>query len=71
VLRDQLISELNEVTSSEEAAIWARRILPAKNSLDADDAQQVQDAFAARLAKMNDGELCSAAKTPPSAEGSD
>jgi hypothetical protein len=33
VLRDQLMSELKDVTSCEDAAIWARRILPAKNAL--------------------------------------
>lgn len=56
VLRDQLISELREVSSLDEAAIWARRILPAKNSLDAEDARLVQDAFAAILARMQDDE---------------
>ena len=33
VLRDQLMSELKDVKSAEDAALWARRILPAKNSL--------------------------------------
>ena len=33
VLRDQLRNQLNEIDSAEAAAIWARRILPAKNSL--------------------------------------
>src|SRR5262249_19306340 len=32
VLRDQLIDQLGEIDSSESAAIWARRILPAKDS---------------------------------------
>jgi hypothetical protein len=50
VLRDELISELKGVKSAEDAAIWARRILPAKNALDAADARQVEDAFRARLA---------------------
>ena len=33
VLRDQLLSELHEIKSPESAAVWARRILPAKNTL--------------------------------------
>jgi hypothetical protein len=32
VLRDQLLDELKEVKSVDAAAVWARRILPAKNS---------------------------------------
>ena len=54
VLRDQLMSELKDVKSVEDAAIWARRILPAKNSLDAADARQIEDAFQARLAVVED-----------------
>jgi hypothetical protein len=50
VLRDQVTSELKGVKSAEDAAIWARRILPAKNSLDAIDARQIEEAFQARLA---------------------
>jgi hypothetical protein len=50
VLRDQLIDQLGEIDSSESAAIWARRILPAKNSLTSDDARQVEEAFKAKLA---------------------
>jgi ERF superfamily len=50
VVRDQLMSELKGMKSAEEAAIWARRILPAKNALKSADARQVEDAFQARLA---------------------
>jgi hypothetical protein len=50
VLRDQLMSELKGVNSGEDAAIWARRILPAKNALNYADARQIEDAFQARLA---------------------
>ncbi len=50
VLRDQLMSELKGVKSAEDAALWARRILPAKNSLNVADARQIEDAFQARLA---------------------
>jgi hypothetical protein len=40
--------------SAESAAIWARRILPAKNSLEAADARQLGEAFQARLAEFED-----------------
>ena len=54
VLRDQLMSELKDVKSVEDAALWARRILPAKNSLNVADARQIEDAFQARLAVVQD-----------------
>ena len=54
VLRDQLCNQLNEIDSAEAAAIWARRILPAKNSLRAADARQLEHAFQAKLIKLND-----------------
>jgi hypothetical protein len=50
VLCDQLMSELKGMKSAEDAAIWARRILPAKNALNSADARQLEDAFEARLA---------------------
>jgi len=53
VLRDQLRNQLNDIDSAEAAAIWARRILPAKNSLCAADARQLEDAFEERLAELN------------------
>jgi hypothetical protein len=55
VLRDQLLSELKDVGSVGAAAIWARRILPAKNSLSATDARQLENAFQARLAALESG----------------
>ena len=44
------MSELKDIKSAEDAALWARRILPAKNSLNVADARQIEDAFQARLA---------------------
>jgi hypothetical protein len=68
VLRDQLRNQLNDIDSAEAAAFWARRILPAKNSLGAADARQLEDAFRAKLAELkvysNDEE------TPPAAVAS-
>jgi hypothetical protein len=53
VLRDQLMNQLGEINSLESATIWARHILPAKNSLCAADAHQVEHAFGIRLAELN------------------
>ena len=52
VLCDQLLGELKEVNSVDAAAIWARRILPAKNSLNVADARQLENAFQAKLAAL-------------------
>ena len=56
-LRDQLLDELKAIASSDDAAIWAHRILGAKNSLTEADARQVEDAFQAKLATLEDGYL--------------
>ena len=55
VLREQLLGELKEVNSVDAAAIWARRVLPAKNSLLVADAGDVENAFEARLAELKLG----------------
>ena len=52
VLRDELLTELKGIRSAEDAAVWARRILPAKNALDVADARQIENAFQARLAAV-------------------
>jgi ERF superfamily len=52
MLRDRLVEELKAISSPEEAAIWAHRILGAKNSLTEVDARQVEDAFRAKLATL-------------------
>jgi hypothetical protein len=51
-LRDHLVGELKAIASSDDAAIWAHRILDAKNSLTAAHARQVEDAFRAKLAAL-------------------
>ena len=55
VLREQLLCELKEVSSVDAAAIWARRVLSAKNSLNLADARQLENAFQARLAELELG----------------
>jgi hypothetical protein len=53
-LRDQLLGELGDIASSDDAAVWAHRILGAKNSLNEVDARRVEDAFQAKLATLED-----------------
>jgi hypothetical protein len=43
------MAELKAIGSSDDATTWAHRILGAKNSLIAADAQQIEDAFQAKL----------------------
>jgi ERF superfamily protein len=50
VLREQLTAELNDISSTEQAAIWAHRVMGAKNSLTASDAERVEQAFQSKLA---------------------
>jgi len=49
-LRTELLREIEGFGSSDDAALWAQRRLVAKDQLAASDAQQVEEAFAARLA---------------------
>jgi ERF superfamily len=48
-LRDRLVGEVRELGSNDDAAIWAHKILAEKNTLIAEDAQILENAFQARL----------------------
>jgi hypothetical protein len=48
-LRDRLLAEIGNISSTELAASWARAALGAKNSLTAGHAKVVEDAFEQRL----------------------
>ena len=52
MLREQLLAELKDIASTDDAAIWAHRILGAKNSLTAADARKIENAFQARLTTL-------------------
>ena len=54
-LRDQLVSELESVSTPDAATTWAHRILGAKNTLTAQDARRVEEAFQSRLAAFGPG----------------
>jgi ERF superfamily len=49
-LREQLTAELKDISSAEEAATWAHRVMSAKNSLAGADAERVEQAFQSKLA---------------------
>jgi hypothetical protein len=49
-LRAELLREIECLGAADDAALWAQRRLPAKNQLSATDAQQVEEAFAGKLA---------------------
>jgi hypothetical protein len=51
-LRDQLTAELSGVTSADDAANWAYRVISAKNTLTAADAERVEQAFKEKLASI-------------------
>jgi len=67
-LLESILVELQALTSAEEAATWAHRVLGAKNSLTAADARQLESAFQAKLARLDGaifaGNDQSAAGTP-------
>jgi hypothetical protein len=49
-LRIELLRQIDGLSSADEAALWARRRLVAKNQLSAADAQKLEEAFAAKFA---------------------
>jgi hypothetical protein len=54
-LRDRLLGEIGRLAEADAAAIWARRMIAAKNSLTGADAKTVEDAFEQRVVGL--GEL--------------
>jgi len=53
-VRDELISELEQVGEPEAVAVWAQRALPLKNQLSPADAQAVEAAFETRLTQLDE-----------------
>jgi hypothetical protein len=69
-LRDRLLGELSSLQSSDEAANWANRSLPAKNTLIVADAQLVEDGFRIKMAALEEaqpGEPPETAQNPSAA----
>jgi hypothetical protein len=51
-LRQRLTAELKDISSAEQAADWAHRVMGAKNSLASADAEHVERAFQERLVSI-------------------
>jgi ERF superfamily len=51
-LAAELLHQIEELNSADNAAVWAQRRLVAKNQLSLADARQVEEAFTAKLAVM-------------------
>ena len=63
-LRGELLREIDGLNSADDAALWARHRLAAKNKLSAADAEQIEATFAAKLAAIPaENEKTGAAKT--------
>ena len=48
-LRQLLLGEISDLSSNDDAALWAQRSMARKNTLTAADAQQVEERFRAKL----------------------
>jgi hypothetical protein len=66
-LREQLTAELKDISSADEAANWAHRVMVTKNCLTAGDAEHVERAFQQRLVSITNQ---TAAASIPNAERS-
>src|SRR5262249_30107440 len=62
-LRESLIEQMAAINSPDEAAAWAHRNLPAKNTLTTADAKIVEERFQARLMQID--QEVTATETPP------
>jgi len=51
-LRERLTAEIRDISSADEAANWARRVMGAKNCLTVGDAEHVERAFQERLVSI-------------------
>ena len=60
-------AELSEITSTEEAADWAHRVLGAKNGLIAADGERIDEAFRGKLATFATA-TANGLETPPEKE---
>jgi hypothetical protein len=63
-----LLGQVVAINSTDEAALWARQNLFAKNTLTADDARIVEEKFQARLSTIGDGEGPTESSNPVSAQ---
>jgi hypothetical protein len=69
-LRDRLVAELNELSSEDAAALWAKRALPEKGKLTEADARHIEEAFRTKLLTFRVPYRAAESGTPMSKEGS-
>jgi len=55
-LRQQLVTELEQLKNSEDFVGWAHRAIPLKNQLSTADAQAIEEAFTAKLSQFGEFE---------------
>src|SRR5215472_6888176 len=65
-LRDKLLMEVEKITSADLATTWASEALAAKNSLTADDAKLVEEAFERRLSELPSSDSAGSSNDGPS-----
>jgi hypothetical protein len=63
-LRDRLLDEIESIQSADEAASWAHRSLPDKNTLTVVDAQLVEAGFRSKLTALDGADLSEEAQNP-------
>ena len=56
-LCEQLLAGLTGLATADDAALWAKQMLPEKNKLTSPDAQRIEEAFAAKLASAEAAHL--------------
>jgi hypothetical protein len=66
----QLLAELTQLASADDAAAWAKRALPKKNRLTEADAQRVELGFRLTLSRFEDGAATNTPKREKSSNGS-
>jgi hypothetical protein len=66
ILRERLLGQLVAIHSTDEAALWARQNLSAKNTFTTGDARIVEEEFQTRLSTIGDSEGPSEASNPVS-----
>jgi ERF superfamily len=65
-LRGKLLIEVENIASADQAATWAGEVLVAKNSLTADDAKLVEEAFERRLSELPSSDSAGPSNDGPS-----
>jgi ERF superfamily len=67
LLRDNLMAELELLQSNDQAASWAHRSLPTKQTLTATDAERVEVAFRIKLSSLPDRPIAEYPEAAPAA----